>query len=78
MESDGVIIRLQKADKKRGEIKHLAAYEGKEKIGGGRYRLKNKLVVSSLADSEEIWGEAYSKVGHKWDIERVEKAIEEI
>ncbi|AEM78700.1 hypothetical protein Thewi_1277 [Thermoanaerobacter wiegelii Rt8.B1] len=73
IESDGVIIRLQRADKKRGEIKHLIAYEGKEKIDKERYRLKNKLVVSGLGNSEEIWEETYAKVGCKWDIEGVEK-----
>ncbi len=39
IESDGVVIRLQRADNKRGEIKHLVAYESKEKIGHERHAL---------------------------------------
>nr|WP_278428904.1 hypothetical protein [Caldanaerobacter subterraneus] len=30
IEGDGVVIRLQRSDKKKGEIKHFVIYEGKE------------------------------------------------
>jgi hypothetical protein len=73
IEGDGVIIRLQKAKQKRGEIKHLVAYEGKEEISRKRYALKNKLVVSGLADGETMWEETYAKTGEEWDLNRVEK-----
>lgn len=33
IEADGVMIRLQRAKEKRGEIKHIVAYEGKEQMG---------------------------------------------
>lgn len=73
IESDGVMIRLQRAENKIGEIKHLVAYEGKEKIGHERYALKNKIVVSGLADSQTMWEETYAKAGSKWDLNRVER-----
>lgn len=73
IEADGVIIRLQKAKEKRGEIKHMIAYEGKEQIGQGRFALKNKLVLSSLNNSETVWEENYAVVGGKWDLSQTER-----
>lgn len=65
IEADGVMIRLQKAKEKRGEIKHIVAYEGKEQIGQDRFALKNKLVLSSLNDGKAVWEESYVIVGEK-------------
>lgn len=73
IEADGVIIRLQRAEEKRGEIKHIVAYEGKEEVSRGRISLKNKLVMSSLRDGEGAWEERYALIGKKWDLSRVEK-----
>ena len=73
IEGDGVVIRLQRSDKKRGEIKHFVIYEGKEEESQGRYRLKNKLVVSGLAEGESMWEEVYAKVGSKWKLNKIEK-----
>ncbi|HGU6173310.1 TPA: ISLre2 family transposase [Escherichia coli] len=73
IEGDGVIIRLQREEKKRGEIKHFVVYEGKEEEARGRYKLKNKLVVSGLAEGESMWEEVYAKVGSKWKLDKVKK-----
>ncbi|NHM26889.1 ISLre2 family transposase [Desulfofundulus sp. TPOSR] len=73
IEADGVIIRLQRAKQKRGEIKHIVAYEGKEQIDGDRFALKNKLVLSSLNEGEAAWEEGYAEIGGKWDLSRVQK-----
>ncbi len=73
IEADGVIIRLQREKEKRGEIKHIVAYEGKEEESCGRFRLKNKLVISSLKDGEGVWEESYALIGNKWDLSQTEK-----
>ncbi|SHJ84548.1 Uncharacterised protein family (UPF0236) [Desulfofundulus thermosubterraneus DSM 16057] len=73
IEADGVIIRLQRAKQKRGEIKHIVAYEGKEQIDRDRFALKNKLVLSSLNEGEAAWEEGYAEIGGKWDLSRVQK-----
>ncbi|NPV44683.1 MAG: hypothetical protein HPY70_12035 [Firmicutes bacterium] len=52
-----MIIRLQKAEQKMDEVKHLVANEGKEEVSRKRYALKNKLVISGLADGETMWEE---------------------
>lgn len=64
---------MQRTDKKRGEIKHLVAYEGKEKISNGRNILKNKLVISQLAEGDVVWEEVYAKTESEWDLNRVEE-----
>jgi hypothetical protein len=63
IEADGVIIRLQRAKQKRGEIKHMVAYEGKEQKDRDRFVLKNKLVLSSLNEGEAAWEEGYAEIG---------------
>ena len=73
IEADGVIIRLQREKEKRGEIKHIVAYEGKEEVSRGRFSLKNKLVISSLRDGEGAWEESYALIGEKWDLSQTEK-----
>ncbi|ERM92769.1 hypothetical protein O163_03540 [Caldanaerobacter subterraneus subsp. yonseiensis KB-1] len=60
-------------DKKKGEIKHFVIYEGKEGESQGRYRLKNKLVVSGLAEGESMLEEVYAKVGNKWKLDKIER-----
>ncbi|AIS52239.1 hypothetical protein TKV_c10650 [Thermoanaerobacter kivui] len=54
IEGDGVIIKLQRADKSKGEIKHFVIYEGKKEVSQSRYKLKNKLVISGLAEGTFI------------------------
>ncbi|SMB93595.1 Uncharacterised protein family (UPF0236) [Thermanaeromonas toyohensis ToBE] len=73
IEADGVIIRLQREKEKRGEIKHIVAYEGKEEVRRGRFSLKNKLVISSLRDGEGAWEESYALIGEKWDLSQTKK-----
>jgi len=73
IEADGVIIRLQREKEKRGEIKHIVAYEGKEEVSRGRFSLKNKLVISSLRDGEGAWEESYALIGEKWDLSQTKK-----
>ena len=73
IEADGVMIRLQRAEQKRGEIKHMVAYEGKEQVGRDRFVLKNKHVLSSLTEGEAIWEEGYAEIGGKWDLSRTPK-----
>lgn len=73
IEADGVVVRLQRAREKRGEIKHIVAYEGKEQISRDSFALKNKLVLSSLNGSQSVWEESYAEVGGKWDLSQTQK-----
>lgn len=75
IEADEVVIRLQKTKEKErfGAIKHVVAYEEKKAVAPGRFALKNKLVLSSLAGGEEAWEETCALIGEKWDLNQVEK-----
>lgn len=73
LEADGVVIRLQREEEKKGEVKHIVAYEGKEKVAPNRYALKNKLVLGALKDGEAAWEEAYAVIGGKWDLSRTKR-----
>lgn len=73
IEADGVMVHLQRAKQKRGEIKHIVAYEGKEKIERERYALRNRLVLSSINEGEATWEESYAMIGGKWDLEQTQK-----
>lgn len=68
VEADGVLIRLQRSEKKHAEVKHVVAYEGKEELTPGRFALQNKLVVSGIGEGEEILEEASAKMANKWDL----------
>ncbi len=73
IEAGGVMIRLQRAEEKRGEIKHIVAYEGKGEVSPGCFILKNKLVISSLREGGEAWEESYAAIGGKWDLSQTNK-----
>lgn len=67
VEADGVVVRLQRSEKRHGEIKHIVAYEGKKEVGRGPLALQNKLVVSSMGEGEVVLEEACAKICRKWD-----------
>lgn len=73
VEADGVVIRLQREEEKKGEIKHIVAYEGKEQIGRDRFALRNKRVVNVLNNGEVAWEEGYAEIGGKWDLSQTKR-----
>lgn len=68
VEADGVLIRLQRSERKHAEVKHVVAYEGKRELSPNRFTLQNKLVVSGVGEGEEILEEASAKMASKWDL----------
>lgn len=73
IEGDGVIINLQNSEKKKGEIKHIVAYEGKREVKKGRKELENKIVISGIKEWPEMWEETYAKAGGIWALNCVEE-----
>lgn len=71
IEGDGVVVALQRSDKRHEEIKLLVGYEGK--TGGVRRSLKNRRTVAGIGSGEEIWEEAGVKFGRTWDLSCVKK-----
>jgi hypothetical protein len=60
-EADGVSIALQREEERRGEVKVGIAYEGWERIGKERYRLKEKTSYAGVMDGGRFW-EGFSLV----------------
>ncbi|MGO0123027.1 ISLre2 family transposase [Desulfothermobacter acidiphilus] len=73
IEADGMVIRLQRSEEKRKEVRLFVAYTGKEEVGGGRKALKDKLVMSGVGEGERMWEEVYSGVASRWDMGQVKE-----
>ncbi len=71
IEGDGVVVALQRANKRHDEIKLVVGYEGK--LEGARRSLKNRRTVAGLVSGEAIWQEATVKLGGTWDLSRVKE-----
>lgn len=74
IEADGVLVKLQHSEARRGEIKLVVGYEDKEVKGAKkRVALRNRRVVAGLVDEERIWEEAGAEFAQKWALERAER-----
>ncbi|MGE5584733.1 MAG: ISLre2 family transposase, partial [Bacillota bacterium] len=71
IEGDGVVVALQRSDKRHEEIKLVVGYEGK--TGGVRRSLKNRRAVAGVGSGKEIWEEAGVKFGKTWDLGSVKE-----
>jgi len=72
IERDGIVIPLQRSQRKRAEIKIGTMHEGWEAVSpaGNRYRLKEKECWGGILEGDEFWGygavryhSRYRKVG---------------
>lgn len=72
-ESDGCVVPLQQADRKRLEIRIAIAYVDKELIAPDRRRLAHKLVLTSVGLKPQAWQEMIrEKICAHFDIENCE------
>ena len=71
IEGDGVVVAMQRADKRHDEIKLVVGYEGK--VEGARRSLKNRRTVAGLVGGQEIWEDAGVEFGRTWDLGRVKE-----
>lgn len=55
VEGDGTMISLQRQNKRKAEVKLVTAHEGWERIGKGKYKLKNKSVLAGLGSADATW-----------------------
>jgi hypothetical protein len=72
IEADGVYVNLQGSKKRKGELKMVVAYEGKEEQGSRR-TLKQRRVAAGLRDGQSIWEEASAHFARTWDMSALEK-----
>jgi len=72
IEADGLYMNLQGSTKRKGELKMIVAYEGKEQQGNRR-ALRHRRVVAGLSDGQDIWEEASAYFAHTWDLSALNK-----
>lgn len=73
IEGDGVLVRLQRSEKRYAEVKHFVTYEGKGEIRPGRVVLQDRLVVSGIGGGREMLEEVSAKVGIEWELGYTER-----
>lgn len=79
-EADGVYIRLQGKDRKKGkqekaELKIGIAYEGWRRTGQNRYALENKVVVAGFSKAKEFHEYREAVIAQEFDLEEVRQRI---
>jgi len=75
IEADGVFISLQRARRRKAEIKLAYAYEGKEPIGKGRFALVGKEAFAGLHKSADFWSGFLLKLDSHYDLAQVKQYV---
>src|SRR5206468_4028400 len=69
IEADGKWVRLQRTpDRKSLEVKLAVAYEGWEREGLERWRLRDKQVYVSTGDAVEVWEGLSARLAQHYDL----------
>lgn len=71
-ETDGVYVKLQREQKKGGEIKVGIAYDGWKQTGTDRYSLDKKVVVAGFSNSKEFQEYREASIAEKYDTDEIE------
>lgn len=79
-EADGVYIRLQGKDRKKGkqekaELKIGIAYEGWRRTGQNRYALENKVVVAGFSKAKEFHEYREAVIAQEFELDGVRQRI---
>lgn len=75
-ESDGVWVHLQREVQRSTEVRVAILSTGKKQIGTGRYRLENKLCLTTVGLNSEMWQEQIVREAHRtYDLSRTRMLI---
>ena len=75
-ESDGVWVHLQREARRSAEVRVAILSTGRKPVGKGRYRLENKLGMTTLGLSGEEWQEHILREAHRtYDLSQVQQLI---
>jgi Uncharacterised protein family (UPF0236) len=76
VEADGKWVRLQRTPGQRSlEVKLALAYEGWEREGLKRWRLRDKQVYVSTGDAPEVWEGLSARLARHYDLSRTRVAV---
>lgn len=71
-ETDGVYVKLQREQKKGGEIKVGIAYDGWKETGTNMYSLDKKVVVAGFSNSKDFQEYREASIAEKYDTDEIE------
>ncbi len=75
-ESDGVWVHLQRERRRSAEVRVAILSTGRKAVGKGRYRLENKLCMTTLGLSGEEWQEHILREAHRtYDLSETQRLI---
>ena len=75
-ESDGVWVHLQREARRSAEVRVAILSTGRKLVGKDRYRLENKLCLTSLGLSGDEWQEHILRAAHQtYDLRRTQLLI---
>lgn len=75
-ESDGVWVHLQRERRRSAEVRVAILSTGRKPVGKGRYRLENKLCMTTLGLSGEEWQEHILREAHRtYDLSQAQRLI---
>ncbi len=75
IEADGVMLSLQRENKRKVEAKLGIAYEGWKKVGKNRYKTDNKSVHGDIVSSDTFWSAMTLKLSRKYEFSCVNHMI---
>lgn len=75
LEADGVVVSLQRENKRRREMKLAFSYEGWETCGKGRFRTVAKTVHSGFSPTDEFWWDFSLSLAERYDLSAVEEFV---
>jgi hypothetical protein len=75
VEADGASIALQREEEKRTEVKVGIAYEGWQRVGKDRYRLKEKISYTGIMDGDRFWEGFSLTLAKRYDLSQVGQVV---
>ena len=75
VESDGVLVSLQRERQRKAEVKVGITYEGWRPVGKGRYATVDKMCLAGVGSSEQHWAAMLLRIHQRYDLGSVKEVM---
>ncbi len=75
VESDGVMVSLQRERQRKAEVKVGITYEGWRPLSRGRYATVGKMCLAGVSSSEEHWAAMLLRIHQRYDLDSVRQVM---
>ena len=75
VESDGVMVSLQRERQRKAEVKVGIIYEGWRPVSKGRYATVDKMCLAGVGGSEEHWAAMLLRIHQRYDLGSVKEIM---